>query len=31
MSNLKRKEELMDMLCGYKEAFSLRDEIGHMP
>ena len=25
------KEEFMDMLCKYKEAFSLRDEIGTCP
>ena len=25
------KEEVMDMLCKYKEAFSLRDEIGMCP
>ena len=28
MFNQKEKEELMDMLPWYKEAFSLRDEIG---
>ena len=32
MSNRKReKNEAMDMLCKYKEAFSLRDEIGTCP
>ena len=25
------KKEVMDMLCKYKEAFSLRDEIGSYP
>ena len=25
------KEDIMDMLCKYKEAFSLRDEIGTCP
>ena len=29
--NRKEKEELMDMLYQYKEAFSLRDEIGMCP
>ena len=27
----KEKKEVMDMLYGYKEAFSLRDEIGTCP
>ena len=27
----KEKNEVMDMLCKYKEAFSLRDEIGTCP
>ena len=27
----KEKEELMDVLYGYKEAFSLSDEIGTCP
>ena len=27
----KEKKEVMDMLYGYKEAFSLRDEIGACP
>ena len=27
----KEKKEVMDMLCKYKEAFSLRDEIGTCP
>ena len=27
----KEKEEIMDMLCKYKEAFSSRDEIGTCP
>ena len=26
--NRKEKEEVMDMLCKYKDAFSLRDKIG---
>ena len=27
----KEKKEVIDMLCKYKEAFSLRDEIGTCP
>ena len=26
-----KKEEVMDMLCKYKDSFSLRDEIGTCP
>ena len=31
MFNQERKEEVMDMLYKYKEAFSLRDEVGTCP
>ena len=31
MSNQGRKEEVMDMLYKYRDAFSLRDEIGTCP
>ena len=31
MFNRRQKEEVMDMLYKYKEAFSLRDEIGTCP
>ena len=31
MSNSFRKEQVMDMLCKYKDTFSLRGEIGACP